>query len=143
MCVISLFSLLNKQNTTQVAWNDNGNWLLTASRDQLIKLYDLRTLKEFATMKGHSREVTSLAWHPVYEKLFLSGSYDGMLLYWQVGKETPIATIPHAHDNAVWDIQWHPAGHVVATGICAYISIYMSKNIYVSKSSEIPVWIYL
>ncbi len=32
---------------TQVKWNrHNGNWLLTCSRDQLLKLYDVRMLKE-------------------------------------------------------------------------------------------------
>ncbi|OQR88099.1 WD40 repeat-containing protein [Achlya hypogyna] len=125
----SLNTLHGHKNTVvKVAWNQNGNWLLTASRDQLIKLYDIRTLKEFATMKGHTREVTSLAWHPIYEQLFLSGSYDGSLLYWQVGQETPIATIAHAHDNAVWDIQWHPAGHVVATGSNDHSTKFWSRN---------------
>lgn len=82
----SLNTLHGHKNTVfKVAWNDNGNWLLTASRDQLIKIYDIRTLKEFATMKGHAREVTSIAWHPWYERLFVSGSYDGSLMYWEVG----------------------------------------------------------
>lgn len=82
----SLNTLHGHKNTVfKVAWNDNGNWLLTASRDQLIKIYDIRMLKEFATMKGHAREVTSIAWHPWYERLFVSGSYDGSLMYWEVG----------------------------------------------------------
>ena len=29
-----------------VRWNKNGNWFLTASRDHLIKLYDIRNLKQ-------------------------------------------------------------------------------------------------
>ena len=29
----------HKNSVAKVAWNANGNWLLTASRDQLIKLY--------------------------------------------------------------------------------------------------------
>lgn len=82
----SLNTLHGHKNTVvKVAWNANGNWLLTASRDQLIKLYDIRTLKEFATLKGHTREVTAIAWHPWYERLFVSGSYDGSLMYWDVG----------------------------------------------------------
>ncbi|GLD95875.1 hypothetical protein PINS_up004553 [Pythium insidiosum] len=82
----SLNTLHGHKNTVfKVSWNDNGNWLLTASRDQLIKIYDIRTLKEFATLKGHTREVTSIKWHPWYERLFVSGSYDGSLMYWEVG----------------------------------------------------------
>ena len=57
----------HKNTVTKVSWNDNGNWLLTASRDQLIKLYDIRAMKELCSLKGHHKEVTSVAWHPVYE----------------------------------------------------------------------------
>ncbi|DBA00253.1 TPA: hypothetical protein N0F65_007897 [Lagenidium giganteum] len=125
----SLNTLHGHKNTVfKVAWNDNGNWLLTASRDQLMKIYDIRTLKEFATLKGHAREVTSVAWHPWYEKLFISGSYDGSLMYWEVGKDTPLASIPQAHDTAVWDIQWHPVGHVVATGSNDHSTKFWCRN---------------
>ena len=104
---------------TQVAWNNNGNWLLTASRDQLIKLYDIRAMKELVSLKGHYKEVTSLAWHPLYESVFCSGGMDGTLIYWNVGpkgSEEPAARIPFAHDMAIWDMKWHPAGHLLATG---------------------------
>ena len=42
-----------------VKWNQNGNWLLTASKDSLIKLYDIRMMKELYTLKGHKKEVNS------------------------------------------------------------------------------------
>lgn len=41
-----------------VEWNKNGNWLLTGSRDHLIKLYDIRIMKEIQTFRGHKKEVT-------------------------------------------------------------------------------------
>nr|CCA25010.1 WD40 repeatcontaining protein putative [Albugo laibachii Nc14] len=125
----SLNTLHGHKNTVfKVAWNQNGNWLLTASRDQLIKLYDIRTFKEITTLKGHTREVTSVAWHPCYERLFVSGSYDGSLMYWEVGKSTALATVPSAHENAVWDIQWHPVGHVVATGSNDHSTKFWCRN---------------
>lgn len=31
------------------------------------------------------------------------------------GSEEPAATIPYAHDMAIWDLAWHPAGHMLAT----------------------------
>ncbi|KAI9895228.1 hypothetical protein PsorP6_018405 [Peronosclerospora sorghi] len=125
----SLNTLHGHKNTVfKVAWNANGNWLLTASRDQLIKIYDIRMLKEWTTLKGHAREVTSIAWHPWYERLFVSGSYDGSLMYWEVGKDHALATIPQAHDTAVWDIQWHPVGHVVATGSNDHSTKFWCRN---------------
>ena len=91
-----------------VQWNKNGNWLLTGSRDQLVRVYDIRTMKEMQSFKGHKREVQcmpnlmnylslvffniksnaeliGLAWHPVHESLFASGGYEGALYYWLVG----------------------------------------------------------
>ena len=42
----------------QIRWNQNGNWLLTASRDHLLKLFDIRAMKEMQTFRGHKREAT-------------------------------------------------------------------------------------
>eukprot|EP00557_Chaetoceros_sp_GSL56_P012197 CAMPEP_0176485284 /NCGR_PEP_ID=MMETSP0200_2-20121128/4958_1 /TAXON_ID=947934 /ORGANISM="Chaetoceros sp., Strain GSL56" /LENGTH=422 /DNA_ID=CAMNT_0017881919 /DNA_START=474 /DNA_END=1742 /DNA_ORIENTATION=+ len=116
----NLSTLYGHKNTvTKVAWNDNGNWLLTASRDQLIKVYDIRAMRELCSLKGHYKEVTSIAWHPLYETVFASGGMDGTLIYWNIGpmgSEEPAARIPFAHDMAIWDLKWHPAGHLLATG---------------------------
>mmetsp|Transcript_17503 Transcript_17503/g.35305 ORF Transcript_17503/g.35305 Transcript_17503/m.35305 type:complete len:449 (-) Transcript_17503:245-1591(-) len=116
-CLSTLYG--HKNTVTKVAWNDNGNWLLTASRDQLIKLYDIRAMRELCSLKGHHKEVTSIAWHPVYETVFASGGMDGTLIYWNIGPkgtEEPASRIPFAHDMAIWDMKWHPVGHLLATG---------------------------
>lgn len=43
----------------EVKWNLNGNWLLTASRDHLCKLFDIRNLKEeLQVFRGHKKEAT-------------------------------------------------------------------------------------
>ena len=39
-------------------WNRNGDWLLTASRDHLIKVFDIRAMKEIQTFRGHKKEAT-------------------------------------------------------------------------------------
>ena len=44
-----------------VKWNRNGNWLLTSARDHLIKIFDIRAMKELCTLKGHKKDVNS-AW---------------------------------------------------------------------------------
>ena len=105
---ICLYRHGHKNTILAVDWNANGNWLLTASRDQLLKLFDLRTMKELQTFRGHKREVTGTnsffrvnrelantrahalslsvaAWHPIHEDLFASASYDGTINYWRVG----------------------------------------------------------
>lgn len=130
-----LSTLFGHRNTvTKVAWNDNGNWLLTGSRDQLIKVYDIRAMKELCSLRGHNKEVTSLAWHPLYESVFASGGMDGTLIYWNIGPkgsmESPAARIPFAHDMAIWDMKFHPAGHLLATGSNDRQTKFWSRNRY-------------
>lgn len=128
----ALSTLYGHKNTvTKLAWNQNGNWLLTASRDQLIKVYDIRAMKEICSLKGHNKEVTSIAWHPLFESVFASGGMDGTLLYWNVGVKgslDPTARVNFAHDMAIWDMKWHPAGHMLATGSNDRQTKFWSRN---------------
>ena len=75
--------------------------------------------RELCSLKGHNKGVTSIAWHPLYESVFASGGMDGTLLYWNIGakgSDEPVAKVPFAHDMAIWDLKWHPAGHMLASG---------------------------
>jgi len=138
-CLSTLYG--HKNTVTNVAWNDNGHWLLTSSRDQLIKLYDIRNMKEVCSLKGHFKEVTSLAWHPIHETVFASGGMDGTLCYWNVGPKgsaaEPAAKVPFAHDMAIWDMQWHPAGHMLATASNDRQTKFWARN-RVGSSSGLP-----
>ncbi|GMT14474.1 hypothetical protein PFISCL1PPCAC_5771 [Pristionchus fissidentatus] len=106
----------HKSSVLAVEWNKNGHWLLTASRDHLIKLYDIRMMKEMRTFRGHKKEVTAIAWHPIHEGLFVSGGGDGSLAYWLVDSDKEVGLLEHAHDQAVWALEFHPLGHVLASG---------------------------
>lgn len=76
----------HKSTVMDLKWNDNGNWLITASRDHLLKLFDIRNLKEdMQVFRGHKKEASAVAWHPIHEGLFVSGGSDGQILFWNVG----------------------------------------------------------
>ena len=143
-CVATLYG--HKGSVLACRWNSNGNWLLTGARDQVIKLWDVRMLREINTFRGHVKEITALAWHPSHEKLFVSGSYSGEMCFWladsSVGVNSgssggdsingvqssgnsssgngrivePLEMISHAHEGAIWTVAWHPMGHVICTG---------------------------
>ena len=70
----------HKSTVMDCAWNQNGNWLITASRDHLLKvwllssilkllcwifpfqLFDLRNLKEeMQTFRGHKKEASAVS----------------------------------------------------------------------------------
>jgi polyadenylation factor subunit 2 len=119
----------HKNTIFNIKWNRlNGNWLLSCAKDQLIKLYDIRFMKDMHTYRGHTREVTCLAWHPSHETLFASGAYDGSIMFWETNHETPQAQIPNAHDGSVWDLAWHPLGHVLCSGSNDHTTKFWVRN---------------
>eukprot|EP01018_Ginkgo_biloba_P037261 Gb_40875 [translate_table: standard] len=124
-----LCSLHGHKNTVLcVKWNQNGNWVLTASKDQIIKLYDIRTLKELESYRGHRKDVTALAWHPFHEEFFVSGSYDGTIIHWLVGHEVPQVEVQSAHESGVWDLAWHPIGHILCSGSNDHTTKFWCRN---------------
>lgn len=48
----------HKSTVMECKWNMNGNWLLTGSRDHLLKVFDIRMMKELQTFRGHKKEAT-------------------------------------------------------------------------------------
>ncbi len=48
----------HKNTILALEWNKNGNWLLTGARDQIVRVYDIRTMKELQSFRGHPKEVT-------------------------------------------------------------------------------------
>ncbi|KAI9008652.1 WD40-repeat-containing domain protein [Hyaloraphidium curvatum] len=106
----------HKNTILALAFNQNGNWLATASRDSLVRVFDIRTLKDFQNFRGHKKEVTTLKWHPFHERQVASGGSDGSLMFWEVeGGEAPIASVEGAHESQIWELDFHPMGHLMAT----------------------------
>jgi len=119
----------HKNTVSRVVFNDNGNWFVSASRDHTIKIWDIRTFKDIQTCRGHSTEVTSLAWHPFYEDMLASGDFEGNVSFWIVGKQQPQGEILAAHDeSAVWDMSWHPMGHILVTGSNDQTTRFWTRN---------------
>ncbi|KAG8580749.1 hypothetical protein GDO81_007407 [Engystomops pustulosus] len=126
----SLATLHAHKNTVmEVKWNLNGNWLLTASRDHLCKLFDIRNLREeLQVFRGHKKEATAVAWHPVHEGLFASGGSDGSLLFWNVGVEKEVGGMEIAHEGMIWSLAWHPLGHILCSGSNDHTSKFWTRN---------------
>ena len=108
----------HKSVITKCRWSPDGNFLVSGSRDLLLKAMDIRTMSTVERVfKGHLKEITTLAWHPVDPTLFVSGSYDGHMVFWDVhspGK--PLESIIGAHDASIWSLAFHPLGHLLVTG---------------------------
>eukprot|EP00201_Polytomella_parva_P019719 CAMPEP_0175040592 /NCGR_PEP_ID=MMETSP0052_2-20121109/1364_1 /TAXON_ID=51329 ORGANISM="Polytomella parva, Strain SAG 63-3" /NCGR_SAMPLE_ID=MMETSP0052_2 /ASSEMBLY_ACC=CAM_ASM_000194 /LENGTH=428 /DNA_ID=CAMNT_0016302851 /DNA_START=133 /DNA_END=1416 /DNA_ORIENTATION=- len=126
-CVATLAGARNEVH--RIGWSNSGRWLLSSSKDQMLRLYDIRRcgaepVREF---RGHSGDVTALAWHPQQEEVFASGGMDGMISFWHAGSDQPMASMANAHKveedrSKVWDtrsitwaLAWHPLGHTMAS----------------------------
>jgi len=77
------FTVKSHNNTINwLTWNWNGNWLLSGSKDNSIKLYDFWKIGdensgEMLTFKDNDNDVTALEWHPIHEELFVSAGNNG------------------------------------------------------------------
>ena len=124
----------HKQTVGMVRFQlDSGNFLATASRDATCRILDLRAMKDFKILKGHEKDVTSIAWHPIHTSLIATGGFDGAIHHYllddtvattsqnQTSESSiitmePSATVAFAHDSAVWSLDWHPQGHILCSG---------------------------
>lgn len=66
------------KNTIQaLSWSPNGNMVASASRDQTVRVFDIRAMKEYRVLKGHKKEVCCMLFHSgtfyLLAKLILSG----------------------------------------------------------------------
>lgn len=119
-----------------------GQCLATSARDQTARVFDLRMMRDICLLKGHDKDISTLAWHPVHSSLLSTGGADGALFHYLLDEpNAPAGTAPslapydspdpsvapaqtiypahkitYAHDFAIWSLDWHPLGHILASG---------------------------
>ena len=126
-CIETIYA--HKSPVMDLQWNQDENLLLTASRDHVLMLFDLRNTKEpLQIFKGHEKEVMTVAWHPIHPSLFVSGGSDGSIKYWLKSHNKPIGSIDNAHDGIIWSLDWHPVGHVLVSGSNDHSTKFWTRN---------------
>ena len=85
-----------------VAFNTNGTILASGSYDETIKLWNVETKTEIATLEGHSGYVNSVAFN-TNGTILASGSFDGTIKLWNVETKTEIATLK-GHSYSVMSV---------------------------------------
>ncbi|KAK0630665.1 WD40-repeat-containing domain protein [Bombardia bombarda] len=131
-----------------------GYCLATSARDQTARVFDLRMMRDICLLRGHEKDISTIAWHPVHPNLLSTGGSEGSLFHYLLDEpntppgqtstiapydsadpsSTPAQTIypahkiPYAHDFAIWSLDWHPLGHILASGSNDRITRFWSRS---------------
>ncbi|KAM0671410.1 hypothetical protein CWI42_021360 [Ordospora colligata] len=106
----------HKNTILALKWMGDENYLLTGGKDQVIKMIDIRTMTDVFTYKNHKKEVTSIGIHPRIPDVFVSGGTEGGIYFWQAYNQEPLEIIDEGHEGTVWSLEYHPVGHMLASG---------------------------
>jgi WD40 repeat protein len=104
----------HKDKIICLAINPAGTILATGSKDNTIKLFDLKSFKELVTLKGHKGHVRSLAFSSD-GKFLLSGSEDNKVKLWDLDKNIDLITYDGATDY-ITSVCFSPDNTLVAAG---------------------------
>lgn len=140
-CLTTLHSHKNTVTSTRFS-RVNNNLLATSSRDQTARVFDLRMMRDICILRGHEKPVSSLTWHPIHSNLISTGAEDGSLYHYLLDEPNlpsgqvptvapydspdpantppqviyPAHRIQYAHGATIWSLDWHPLGHILASG---------------------------
>ncbi|KAI0202241.1 WD40 repeat-like protein [Astrocystis sublimbata] len=133
----------HKNNITKTLFERvMGNCLATSARDQTARIFDLRMMRDICLIKGHEKDISTLTWHPIHANLLSTGGNEGSLHHYILDEPNtpagqpnnpavyespdpssappqsifPAHKVPFAHDFAIWSLDWHPMGHILASG---------------------------
>lgn len=102
------------QLINQVTFSPDGRWIVSASFDKSVKLWDGLKGGFVATFRGHVGPVYQVAWS-ADSRLCVSGSKDSTLKVWEVRSRKLMMDLP-GHADEVFSVDWSPDGASVASG---------------------------
>jgi WD40 repeat protein len=110
----ALTAMLSSKAATNLAIAPDGFRVAIGSRDKLIRVFNLRTGQELQALRGHTDDVTSLAFTPDGKKLF-SGSFDQTVMGWDTGSWKVVSKI--LLDSPVQGLVVAPDGRELIVGL--------------------------
>jgi WD40 repeat protein len=81
-----------KDGVFSVSFSPDGKFLASGSWDNKVKVWEVGSWREVATLRGHGGSVWSVTFSPD-GKFLASGSGDGTVKVWEVGSWREVATL--------------------------------------------------
>ncbi|KAI4593804.1 hypothetical protein KJ359_008845 [Pestalotiopsis sp. 9143b] len=102
----------------------NGNMVAAGNWGGGIKLIEIPSMEEKATLRGHTNKIGGISWFPgatlpeagvSQDSVNLaSGGAEGQVNLWSLTKDTPLATL-QGHAQRVCRVEFHPSGRYLAS----------------------------
>jgi U4/U6 small nuclear ribonucleoprotein PRP4 len=102
----------------------SGNLVAAGNWGGSVKLLELPTMAEKATLRGHINKISGISWAPgatipergVSEDSvnLASGGAEGQVNLWSLNKDTPLSTL-EGHGQRVCRVEFHPSGRYLAS----------------------------
>lgn len=108
---------INKHNNNinKVEWGLNGDWLLTCSKDQSTKLFDIRNCSREINSWKDTQEVTAITWHPFHPSVFATANAEGTINYRLAHQNKELLRIERPVKTQVFDLLFSPLGDSLCT----------------------------
>ena len=99
--------------------SEDGNTVASGDASKIIKLWDLDTQQERATITGHKNTINALAFAPVgtplYGMCLASGSTDGTIRFWNPLNGEELITFTSGHTESVKAVAFSKDGTTLTT----------------------------
>lgn len=101
----------HEDEITDVSFSPDGQIIVTASKDQTVKLWNLAG-KQITTLKGHTGLVQSVRFSPD-QKIIATASWDNTVKLWTISGQ--LITTLNAHQASVYSVSFSPNNQSIAT----------------------------